>query len=80
MSVNTVSHAANIWSCATSALTSTPQAQGLEAGRPNEAGAPHAKPNQAGGPAGGAPSPFQSLSSDLQSTLLRLQAQKGARG
>lgn len=80
MSVNALAHATNIWSRATSALTSAPQPQGLDAAKPNEAGAARPKPNQAGGPQGGAPTPFQQLSSGLQSTLIQLQAQKAANG
>ena len=79
MSVNAISHVANIWSRATSALSPTPQAQGLDAAKPNEAGGIKPKPNQAGSPSA-PPSPFQSLSSDLQQALLQMQAQKSAKG
>jgi hypothetical protein len=80
MSVNAISHAANIWSRTTSALSATPQAQGLDATKPNEAGASRAKPNQAGSPQNGVPTPFQALSSNLQSALIQLQAQKTGTG
>ena len=79
MSVNAISHANNIWSRATSALAATSQAQAPEATKPNEAGGSKPKPNQAGGPSA-PPSPFQSLSSDLQQALIQLQAQKSAKG
>lgn len=78
MSVNAISHVANIWSRATSALSAAPQAQELDATKPNEAGS-RPKPNQAGGPSA-PPSAFQSLSSDLQQALIQLQAQKSAKG
>jgi hypothetical protein len=79
MSINAISHVANIWSRATSALSPTPQAQGMDTAKPNEAGGSKAAPNQAGSPSA-PPSPFQSLSSDLQQALIQMQAQKSTKG
>lgn len=76
MSVNATGHAATIWSRATSALSSIPQAPGFDTTKPNEAGAASSKPNQAGEPRG--TTPLQSLSSGLQSALIQMQAQTSA--
>jgi hypothetical protein len=78
MSVNAISHVANIWSRATSALSSAPTSQGVDAPKPNEAGGP--KPKAGPNGAAQAATPFQTLSSDLQSALIQLQAQKNAKG
>lgn len=78
MSVNAISHVANIWSRATSALSSAPTAQGIETPKPNEAGGPKSRGVQTG--ATQTATPFQTLSSDLQSALIQLQAHKGAKG
>ena len=78
MSVNAISHVANIWSRATSALSSAPTAQGIDAPKPNEAGSPKTKAAQSG--AAQTATPFQKLSSDLQSALIQLQAQKSVKG
>lgn len=76
MSVNAINHVANIWSRATSALSSTPSAPGIETPKPNEAGGAKPAPGQNGKTV--TATPFQTLSSDLQSALIQLQAQKKA--
>jgi hypothetical protein len=76
MSVTATSHASNIWSRATS-MSSSPAAQSLVPMKPNEAGSAKPKFNIAGAAATSAP--FQPLSSDLQSALIQLQAQKTAK-
>jgi hypothetical protein len=76
MSVTATSHASNIWSRATS-ISSSPAAQSIGPTKPNEAGS--AKPKfDVAGPAA-ARTPFQPLSSDLQSALIQLQAQKNGK-
>ncbi len=79
MSVNATSQASNIWARATTALTNSPSAQGLGQLKPNEAGGAKAKtgPIQAGVASA---NPFQSLSNDLQSTIIQLQAQVSGKG
>jgi hypothetical protein len=71
MSINAIGHAANIWSRATTALTSSPTVQGLDVSKPNEAGSSKAKPTPLASQ--GSTNPFQSLSSDLQSALIQMQ-------
>ncbi len=81
MSINALSQASSIWSRATTALSPTPDASGLDAAKPNEAGSTGSSTatTAAGQPSSVGSSPFEQLASDLQAVLLQMQSgQDGA--
>ena len=75
MSVNPLAHVSSVWSNAATALSTVPTGPGT---------IPSTKPPAGGKPGGTAPgqgdsigTPFQKLSSDLQSVLLQMQSGQG---
>jgi hypothetical protein len=74
MSINAVSQPSSIWTSATSALTTTPDATGLTSAKPNEAGGTTTTPK----PGSVGTTPFEQLSSNLQAVLVQMQAGQGS--
>lgn len=74
MSINPLSNVSSIWSRASTALTTTPDATSLPPAKATNPKTEASKTEASSGQTASASTPFQKLSSDLQSVLLQLQS------